>query len=157
MGNPGRPGGAWVRGRRAAARGQHARSLRRPRRGGGVFLALAVALIIAAGVPIGMLAARTLAHHGDQRLKTAPLSASQTAGSARGAATFSALAGPGCPNVTSATVFPYHAPNGDGWHDGGRLRQRAVRQRVCLTATWPWSPATRASGMTITHGSSALG
>ena len=96
--------------------GQHARSLRRPRRGGGVFLALAGALIIAAGVPIGMLATRTLAHHGDRTLKTAPLSASQTAGSARGAATFSALAGPGCPNVASATVFPYHAPNGDGWH-----------------------------------------
>ena len=96
--------------------GQHARSLRRPRRGGGVILALAAALVIAAGVPIGMLAARTLAHHGDLTLKTAPLSASQTAGSARGAATFSALAGPGCPSVTSATVFPYHAPNGDGWH-----------------------------------------
>ncbi len=95
--------------------GQHARSLRRPRRGGGVFLALA-ALVIAAGVPIGMLAARTLAHHGDQTLKTAPQSASQVAGSARGAATFSALAGPGCPTVTSATLFPYHAPNGDGWH-----------------------------------------
>ena len=47
--------------------GQHARSLRRPRRGGGVFLALAAALVIAAGVPIGMLAARTLAHHGDLR------------------------------------------------------------------------------------------
>jgi len=96
--------------------GQHARSLRRPRRGGGVFLALAGALVIAAGVPIGMLAARTLAHHGNQTLKTAPLSASQTARSARGAASFSALAGPGCPAVTSATVFPYHAPNGDGWH-----------------------------------------
>jgi len=96
--------------------GQHARSLRRPRRVGGVFLALAGALVIAAGVPIGMLAARTLAHHGDQTLKTAPLSAGQSAGSARGAATFSALAGPGCPAVTSATVFPYHAPNGDGWH-----------------------------------------
>ncbi len=96
--------------------GQHARNLRRPRRGSGVFLALAAALVIAAGVPIGMLAARTLAHHGDQTLKTAPLSASNGAGSARGAATFSALAGPGCPAVTSATVFPYHAPNGDGWH-----------------------------------------
>jgi len=96
--------------------GQHARSLRRPRRGGGAFLALAGALVIAAGVPIGMLAARTLAHHGDQTLKTAPLSAGQSAGSARGAATFSAVAGPGCPAVTSATVFPYHAPNGDGWH-----------------------------------------
>jgi len=96
--------------------GQHARSLRRPRRGGSAFLALAAALVIAAGVPIGMLVARTLAHHGDQTLKTAPLSASQAGGSARGAATFSALAGPGCPAITSATVFPYHAPNGDGWH-----------------------------------------
>ena len=96
--------------------GQHARSLRRPRRGGGAFLALAAALVIAAGVPIGMLAARTLAHHGDQTLKTAPLSASQATGSGRGTATFSALAGPGCPAVTSSTVFPYHAPNGDGWH-----------------------------------------
>ncbi len=96
--------------------GQHARDLRRPRRGGGVFLAVAAALVIAAGVPIGMLAARTLAHHRDQTLKTAPLSASRAAGSARGAATFSALAGPGCPAVTSATVFPYHAPNGDGWY-----------------------------------------
>jgi len=96
--------------------GQHARSLRRPRRGGGVFLALAAALVIAAAVPIGMLAARTLTHHRDQTLTTAPLSASQAAGSARGTATFSALAGPGCPAVTNATVFPYHAPNGDGWH-----------------------------------------
>ena len=95
---------------------QHARSLQQPRRGGGVFLALVGAVVIVAGVPIGMLAARTLAHHGDQTLKTAPRSASQATGSARGAATFSALAGPGCPAVTSATVFPYHAPNGDGWH-----------------------------------------
>jgi hypothetical protein len=63
-----------------------------------------------------MLAARTLTHHRDQTQTTAPLSASQAAGSARGTATFSALAGPGCPAVTNATVFPYHAPNGDGWH-----------------------------------------
>ncbi len=114
--NPADPAAAGSGGGGPRRGGQHARSLQRPRRGGGVFLALAGALIIAAGVPIGMLAARTLAHHGDQRLKTAPLSASHTGGSARGAATFSALAGPGCPNVTSATVFPYHAPNGDGWH-----------------------------------------
>ena len=113
---PADPAAAGSRGGGPRRGGQHARSLRRPRRGGGLFLALAGALIIAAGIPIGMLAARTLAHHGDQTLKTAPLSASHTGGSARGAATFSALAGPGCPNVTSATVFPYHAPNGDGWH-----------------------------------------
>ena len=113
---PADPAAAGSGGRGPRRGGQHARSLRRPRRGGGVFLALAGALIIAAGVPIGMLATRTLAHHGAQTLKTAPLSAGQTAGSARGAVTFSALAGPGCPNVTSAAVFPYHAPDGDGWH-----------------------------------------
>ena len=113
---PADPAAAGSGGGRPRRGGQHARSFRRPRPGGGAFLALAGALIIAAGVPIGMLAARTLAHHGDQTLKTAPLSASQTARSAGGAAAFSALAGPGCPNVTSATVFPYHAPNGDGWH-----------------------------------------
>ncbi len=101
-------------GRRRA--GQHARNVRRPRRGGGIFLPLAAALVIAAGVPIGVLAARTLAHHGDQTLKTAPLSAGRAAGSGHGAATFSALAGPGCPAVTSATVFPYHGANGDGWY-----------------------------------------
>jgi hypothetical protein len=112
---PAAAAGSGGRGPRRA--GQHARNFRQPRRGGSVFLALAAALVIAAGVPIGMLAVRTLAHHGDQTLKTAPLSASRATGSAHGAATtFSALAGPGCPAVTSATVFPYHGPNGDGWY-----------------------------------------
>jgi hypothetical protein len=110
------PGAAGGAGDGGPPRGrQHTRTIRRPRRGGGAFLALAAALVIAAGVPIGMLAARTLAHHGDRTLKTAPQSASRASGSAR-AATFSALAGPGCPAVTSATVFPYHPPDGDGWY-----------------------------------------
>ena len=101
-------------------RAQHARSAGRPRMSG-AFLALAGALAIAGAIPLGILGARTLAHHGSTTLRTDPLSASRAAASApgpNGAATFTAIAGPGCPAATDAAVFPYHAPNGDGWHPG---------------------------------------
>ena len=101
-------------------RAQHARNPGRPRLNG-AFLALAGALAIAGAIPLGILGVRTLAHHGNPALKTAPLSASHAAASApgpNGGGTFTALAGPGCPVAANASTFPYHAPNGDGWHAG---------------------------------------
>jgi hypothetical protein len=100
-------------------RAQHARNAGRPRMSG-AFLALAGALAVAGAIPLGILGVRTLGHHGNTALKTAPLSANHAAPSARGAngaATFTALAGPGCPAAAGAGAFPYHAPNGDGWHN----------------------------------------
>jgi translation initiation factor IF-2 len=82
---------------------------------------LAVLVTVAGAIPLGMLAIRTLAHHA-QPLASAPMSASRPSAPARppaaAAPTFSAVAGPGCPPVTSATTYPYQAPDGDGWHTG---------------------------------------
>ncbi len=100
-------------------RSAHARNAGRPRMSG-AFLALAGALAVAGAIPLGILGVRTL-HHADAALKTAPLSASHVAASApgpNGAATFTALAGPGCPAATGASVFPYHPANGDDWFPG---------------------------------------
>jgi hypothetical protein len=83
-------------------------------------MVLAVILTVAGAIPLGMLAIRTLAHH-TQPLTSAPMSASRPNAPAPSHAappTFSAVAGPGCPPVTSATTYPYQAPNGDGWHTG---------------------------------------
>jgi hypothetical protein len=99
-------------------RAQHARGAGRPRMNG-AFLALAAALAVAGAIPLGILGVRTLGHHGNTALRTAPLSESHAAASApgaNGAATFTALAGPGCPAAAGAAAFPYQAPNGDGWH-----------------------------------------
>ena len=97
-------------------RAAHARNAGRPRMNG-AFLALAGALAVAGAIPLGILGVRTL-HHGNA-LKTAPLSASSAAGAGQnGAATFTALAGPGCPAAANAAAIPYHAPDGDGWHNG---------------------------------------
>jgi len=101
-------------------RAQHARNPGRPRLNG-AFLALAGALAIAGAIPLGILGVRTLAHHGNPALKTAPLSASHAAASApgpNGGGTFTAIAGPGCPAATGASVFPYHPANGDDWFPG---------------------------------------
>ena len=101
-------------------RAQHARNAGRPRMSG-AFLALAGALAIAGAIPLGILGVRTLSHHGSTTLKTAPLSESHAAASApgpKGAPTFSALAGPGCPAAAGASVFPYHPVNGDDWFPG---------------------------------------
>ena len=98
-------------------RSAHARNAGRPRING-AFLALAGALAVAGAIPLGILGVRTL-HHGDAALKTAPLSASSAAGAGQnGAGTFTALAGPGCPAAANAAAVPYHAPDGDGWHNG---------------------------------------
>lgn len=82
---------------------------------------LAVVVTIAGAIPLGMLAIRMLAHHA-QPLASAPMAASRPNAPAHAPAaappTFSAVAGPGCPPVTSATTYPYQAPNGDGWHSG---------------------------------------
>ncbi len=97
-------------------RGAHARNAGRPRMNG-AFLALAGALAVAGAIPLGILGVRTL-HHGNA-LKTAPLSASSAAGAGQnGAATFTALAGLGCPAAANAAAIPYQAPDGDGWHNG---------------------------------------
>ena len=97
-------------------RAAHARNAGRPRMNG-AFLALAGALAVAGAIPLGILGVRTLDH--GNALKTAPLSASSAAGAGQnGAATFTALAGPGCPAAANAAAVPYHAPDGDGWHDG---------------------------------------
>ena len=97
-------------------RAAHARNAGRPRMNG-AFLVLAGALAVAGAIPLGILGVRTL-HHGNA-LKTAPLSASSAAGAGQnGAATFTALAGPGCPAAANAAATPYHAPDGDGWHNG---------------------------------------
>jgi hypothetical protein len=127
---PGGPGGSEPPGHGAYGgepyypgprrRAQHARNAGRPRMSG-AFLALAGALAIAGAIPLGILGVRTLGHHGNSAPKTAPLSANHAAASPRGpngAPTFTALAGPGCPAAAGATAFPYHAPNGDGWHAG---------------------------------------
>ena len=101
-------------------RAQHARNPGRARLNG-AFLALAGALAIAGAIPLGILGVRTLAHHGNPAPKTAPLSASHAAASApgpNGGGAFTAIAGPGCPAATSASVFPYHPTNGDEWFPG---------------------------------------
>jgi hypothetical protein len=120
-------GGLVERGEPAGRRGrgggrhgaQHARR-RRPGGGDGLMI-LAVVVIVAGAIPLGMLAIRTLGHHA-QPLASAPMSASRPNAPAHSPAaaapTFSAVAGPGCPPVTSATTFPYQAPDGDGWHTG---------------------------------------
>jgi len=114
LGGAGGDGPHYPGPRRRAA---HARNTGRPRMSG-AFLALAGALAIAGAIPLGILGIRTL-HHGGAAEKTAPLSASHAAAAGQnGAGTFTALAGPGCPPGASAAAIPYHAPNGDGWHDG---------------------------------------
>jgi hypothetical protein len=83
---------------------------------------MAVVLAVAGAIPLGMLAIRTLAHHKQPPLTSAPMSASRPGAPAPAHAAappmFSAVAGPGCPPVTSATTYPYQAPSGDGWHTG---------------------------------------
>jgi hypothetical protein len=83
-------------------------------------------LAVAGAIPLAMLGMRTLAHHGQQPLASAPMSESRPSAPApapahsRAAAlpTFSAVAGPGCPPAAGATTYPYQAPAGDGWHIG---------------------------------------
>ena len=114
LGGAGGDGPRYPGPRRRAA---HARNTGRPRMSG-AFLALAGALAVAGAIPLGILGIRTL-HHGGAAEKTAPLSASRAAaGGQNGAGTFTALAGPGCPAAANAAAIPYHAPNGDGWHNG---------------------------------------
>ena len=101
-------------------RAQHARNPGRPRLSGAL-LALAGALAIAGAIPLGILGVRTLAGHGNPALRTAPLSASHAVAAApgpNGGGTFTAIAGPGCPAATGASVFPYHPVNGDDWFPG---------------------------------------
>jgi len=102
-------------------RAHHARDAGRPRKNGG-FLLLAGALAVAGAIPLGILGVRSL-HPTGTGVKTAPLSASRAAGPGAGSGTgaagaYNALAGPGCPAAAGAAIFPYHAPNGDGWHPG---------------------------------------
>ena len=140
-------------------RAQHARNPGRPRLNG-AFLALAGALAIAGAIPLGILGVRTLAHHGNPALKTAPLSASHAAASApgpNGGGTFTALAGPGCPAATDASVFPYHAPNGDDWFPGTASASGPCGRSFSYSLPGHGSRATRASGMTTTPGSSTPG
>lgn len=106
---PGGPGGP--------RRGRHARRARR--RQGRAAMVIAGVLAAAGAVPLSLLAVRTLDHHKQAPVTTAPLAHNQSAGSASGqggAAKFTATAGPGCSPVASATTDPYQAPNGDGWH-----------------------------------------
>jgi len=94
--------------------------VRRPRRGS-ARLALAAALAAAAAIPLGLLGARALTHHGPSVITMTPLSASRTAapGHAGGqAVSFTATAGPGCPAATGASVIAYRPAIGDDWFTG---------------------------------------
>jgi hypothetical protein len=123
---PGGPGGQRSGSNRLDGGGrrgaQHARRRGRPPRGNGLAIAAGV-LAIAGAIPLGILAMRTVAHHGPP-LTSAPMSASRPGAPAPGQSqaaappTFSAVAGPGCPPATGATTYPYQSPNGDGWHTG---------------------------------------